>query len=323
MNETQLFIKKRLITFLPNLFIRKLINSNYYFARAYYLHTLRLASKRYNTPPLLVHQMGKVASSSVAKSLNAANLGLQIYHTHFLRPEMTEKYEKRRREYLGTKREGRLLHIWQYRYLYQRLQHDLKSGKRWRVITLIRDPIARNISDFFENMEITPTASTRQRKFSSIEYDFDIVVKDNDFTELIGLFLEKFPHDYPANFLDYEIEGVFNVDLYESDFPADKGFKIYRGNQADVLLLRVENLTDCFTVALKEFLNIENLTLSNNTNIGSKKAYAETYRLFIESISFSESYIDRIYSTNFIKHFYTSTEINQFKARWLNTTSND
>lgn len=317
MRETQSIRKNNWANWLPVKHIKRLINKNYYTARAYYIRNLRRTDERYKAPPLLIHQMGKVASSSVNRSLNVADLGQHIYHTHSLRPEMINKYEKRRRKYLGTNLEGRLTHIWQYRYLYQQLQRDIKSGKKWKVITLIRDPIARNISDFFENIEIIPTNSAQQQKFRSREYDFEITVSDNDLEELIEFFLEKFPHDYPAKFLDLEIKGIFSVDPYESDFPIEKGYKIYEGKQADILLLRVENLNDCYTEAFNQFLGIDNLTLSKNTNIGSQKEYADTYRIFKESIALSESFIDRMYSTDFIQHFYSDSEIQQFKARWL------
>jgi hypothetical protein len=60
---------------LPGWVIRRLAQTNYYTARAYYLHDLRRADSRYEAAPLLVHQMGKVASSSVTRSLKEANIG--------------------------------------------------------------------------------------------------------------------------------------------------------------------------------------------------------------------------------------------------------
>ncbi|MBW2085745.1 MAG: hypothetical protein JRI54_06930 [Deltaproteobacteria bacterium] len=301
---------------LPERIIKRLVRKNYYTARAYYYYQLRRLDSQYKELPLLVHQMGKVGSSSVTKSLEMAKIGRRIYHTHSLRPEIIEKYERKRRGYLGTDREGDLRHIWQYRYLREQIERGfLENGKKWKVVTLIRDPIARNISDFFENTEMLPSTSEQELRLRSVEYDFEIIIVNNGLDELIQLFFEKFPHDYPARFLDHEIKGVFNIDLYASDFPTSKGYKVYRGKKADVLLIRLENLNDCFTEAFKEFLNIDNLTLVSQ-NVGSQKDYADIYRMFKDTICFPESFLDTMYSSKFVQHFYSEAEINQFRAKW-------
>jgi hypothetical protein len=299
----------------PGWVIKRLAQTNYYTARAYYLHRLRRADSRYEASPLLVHQMGKVASSSVTESLRIAEIGRPIYHTHSLRPEMIEKYERKRRGYLGTDKEADLRHIWQYRYLREWIERGLENGKKWKVVTLIRDPIARNISDFFENTEMLSAASEREHILRSIEYDFEITIIDSDLKGLMDIFLEKFPHDYPARYLDLEVKGVFGVDLYTGDFPTTKGYKVYRGSEADVLLIRLENLNECFAEAFQEFLNIEGLTLVNQ-NVGNQKEYADIYQMFKNSICLSESFVDEMYSSKFVRHFYSEAEINQFKARW-------
>jgi len=300
---------------LPGWVIKRLVQTNYYTARAYYLRNLRRADSRYEASPLLVHQMGKVASSSVTRSLTVANIDRRIYHTHSLRPEMIEIYERKRRGYLGTDREGDLRHIWQYRYLREWIERGLEKGKKWQVVTLIRDPIARNISDFFENMEMLSPPSERDHILRSIEYDFEVTVVDSDIKELMDIFIEKFPHDYPARYLDLEVKGVFGVDLYTGDFPTTKGYKVYRGSEADVLLIRLEDLNDCFAEAFQEFLNIEGLTLVNR-NVGSQKEYAGIYHMFKNSIYLSEPFVDKMYSSRFVRHFYSEAEINRFKARW-------
>ena len=299
----------------PGWVIERLAQTNYYTARAYYLHRLRRADSRYEAPPLLVHQMGKVASSSVTRSLKTAKIGRPIYHTHSLRPEMIEKYERKRRGYLGTDKEGDLRHIWQYRYLREWIERGLEKGKKWKVVTLIRDPIARNMSDFFENTEMLSAASEREHILRSIEYDFEITVVDDNLEGLMELFINKFPHDYPARYLDLEVKDIFSVDLYAGDFPTTKGYRVYRGSEADVLLIRLENLDDCFADAFQEFLNIKGLTLVSR-NVGSQKEYADIYQMFKDSIHLSESFVDEMYSSRFVQHFYSKVEIAQFKAKW-------
>ena len=102
------------------------------------------------------------------------------------------------------------------------------------------------------------------------------------------------------SYFDRELKGIFNIDLFDSNFPTSKGYKIYREKEADadVLLIRLENLNDCFTEAIKEFLSVDNLTLVLR-HVGSEKEYADIYQMFKDTICFPESYIDKIYSSKF------------------------
>jgi hypothetical protein len=296
--------------------LEQLAHRNYYTARAYYHYKLRRRDSRYGkTLPLLVYQMGKVGSSSVTRSLQMAKIDRQIYHIHFLTPELIDQYEKKRRQYFSTTKEGELKHIWQYQYLNKQIKRR-SNGNRWKVVTLVRDPIARNLSTFFENIEQVPSETDQQRKFRSDEYGFEIIINNNDVGELIELFFEKIDHDYPAVYFDREFNSMFDIDLLAGDFPTAKGYKLYQAQKADILLIRLENLTECMTEAFREFLNLDNLTLVNQ-NIGSQKEYGDIYQLFKDSIRLPESYINRIYSTKFMQHFYSQAEIDRFRTKWL------
>lgn len=296
--------------------IEQLARKNYYTARAYYHYKLRRADRRYEELPLLIHQMGKVGSGSVHTSLKMAKIGWNVYHTHFLASELVDKYEEKRRKYLGTEREGALKHIWQYQHLRKKIKHGL-NGKKWKIITLVRDPIARNLSDFFEHIEVLPSESDQQWKLKSIEYDYEITIINNNLEELIELFFERYNHDVAMSYFDRELKGIFNIDLFDSNFPTSKGYKIYREKEADadVLLIRLENLNDCFTEAIKEFLSVDNLTMVLR-HVGSEKEYADIYQMFKDTICLPESYIDKIYSSKFARHFYSKAEIEQFRAKW-------
>lgn len=296
-------------------FIEQLAHKNYYTARAHYHYKLHRSDIKYHhKPPLVVYQMGKVGSSTVSRSLKAANTGRHIYQAHFLTPGLIDKYEKKRRNYLGTDREGDLKHIWQYQHLNKQLKRGL-NGQRWKIVTLVRDPVARNLSTFFEHIELLPSATAQQWKLKSIEYDFEMTITNHNLDELIRLFFERCEHDNPLTFFDQEFKPVFNIDLFATDFPIAQGYKIYEAQQVDILLIRLENLNRCAAQAFKEFLDIDNLTIKSH-NIGSEKDYADIYQMFKDSIVLPPSYIDWMYSSKFTRHFYSPAEIERFRAKW-------
>jgi hypothetical protein len=298
----------------PGKVIKALAQKNYYTARAYFHRTLRRVDHRYEEPPLLVYQMGKVGSSSVTRTLRMANIGRNIYHIHFLKPELIDEYEKKRRSYLSTKREGDLRHIWQYQHLSKELKRGW-NGKRWKIVTLIRDPIARNLSAFFEHVELLPSDSPRQKRLKSIEYEYEVTVTDNNLDELIEIFFKKFPHESPFTYFDREFKGVLGIDLFAGEFPKSKGYKCYREKQFDILLIRLEDLNACWSDAIEEFLGIYNVALVQ-ANISADKEYFDIYRTFKDSIQLPQAYIDKMYSSRFSRHFYTDQELGQFERGW-------
>jgi len=287
---------------------------NYHTAKAYYHFYLKRLDRRFNKSPLLIYQMGKVGSSSVTASLRAANVDRRIYHVHFLTPSLVDDYERRRRDYLGSSREGRLKHIWQYQHINQQLRHSV-NGNKWKIITLVRDPVARNLSTFFENIESVSIEQDQVWHLKSYEYDFEMTIKKDNLNALIERFFETDLHDVPIEYFDHEFKDYLGIDLFATEFPTETGYKIYQEKRADVLLMRLESLNECFTDAIQGFLGYDNLQLVN-TNVGNQKDYADLYRAFKDIIQLPESYLDKLYSSKFAQHFYNSTELAQFKEKW-------
>ena len=54
-----------------------------------------------------------------------------------------------------------------------------------------------------------------------------------------------------------------------------------------------------------------------------KKYYSKVYREFLNQSVFPESFLNRIYGSQFVKTFYTQTEIDRFRAKWEKSVSDD
>jgi len=300
-----------------NLIKRSLAGSferNYYSAKAYYKYRLRRFDKQFELPPLLIYQMGKVGSSSVQQSLKTYQLNRPVYHVHFLTDERITQTEKDRRKYFRTD-DTSYKRPWLYQHLRKRIAMRCK-GQKWKVITLVRDPIARNISTFFENLTVKPLESHDTYQVDSEYYSIPrTIIKMNDLNELINLFNRRLDHTIPLVFFDREIKAVFGVDVFEQKFPKSTGYQVYSAKTVDVLLIRLESLNQCAANAFKTFLGIEDFKLENK-NVGDKKAYAEIYNIFKENIIIPDSYLDQMYNSRFAKHFYTDEEIDEFKKKW-------
>jgi hypothetical protein len=301
--------------------VQHLADRNYHSARAY--HRLGLARKK---TPLLVYQMGKVGSLSLVKSLRALRPDTPIYHIHFLTHEGIEYMEgffRKRFEGLSSGRIHEsetgarhteinqdlrqqimwgLKHAWTCQHLRRQIDRS-PEGKRWQVVTLVREPIARNVSSFFHLLDYEP------------EYKIKFAESET-LAKGLELFLTEFDqHEMPLTWYDTELKAVFGIDVFASDFPKTKGYKIYKGEQADVLLLRLESLENCAGEAFKAFLNIDDFTLTR-ASVGSQKSYGAVYRQFLDSAILPDSYVHKMYTSRYARHFYSQEEINTFKTRW-------
>lgn len=249
--------------------------------------------------------MGRVGSKTIEYSLKA--IGLSPYHVHTLSDKGLSYYKDMlsKSEEDGRQFKKYLNKLNEIKYL--RTQIMQRNGK-WKVITLTRDPVARNISFFFYYIFNRQTKTIFTLDFENLE-------------ELLSLFL-KSPsldgfntHETPLLWFDVEMKAVLGIDVYRTKFPFNKGYEIYKGERADVLLIRLEDLGRCYQQAFREFLGIENFSLINK-NIASTGLYSSIYEQFSKTIVLPKDYIDKMYKSKYAQHFYTKEEIDFFRQKW-------
>jgi hypothetical protein len=158
----------------------------------------------------------------------------------------------------------------------------------------VRDPVARNISQFFETCQ-------------------DIIQKSAD--SLLA-FKTEFPqgHGAPLLWFDHHIKPILGVDVMKKSFHKTRGWEAY-GN---LLVIKTERLSDALADALTEFCGPANYTVEHRA-IGVEKfgpVLGEQYERFLETATFSEDFLSRLYDTKFMKKFYLKSEIESFYARW-------
>ena len=254
------------------------------------------------TAPILIYQMGKVGSASIQASLDARNLS--SIHAHFLSWQSLADVEK---YYLGLPHANLPEHVSRSKRL--RAIIDETWGRiRWKVITLVREPVARTISDVFQNLTFSMPHIN----------DLD---KNNAFEQISAYTLEQFnkfdeKKDYICTWFDKEIKDVFNLDIYALKFNKRDGFQIFTAENADILLIKLEKLSECHQQAFQDFLGIQNFQLIM-ANVGNQKPYKRLYDNVLDSISIPDDCLDRIYTSRFARHFYTPDEIQMLKRRWL------
>lgn len=242
--------------------------------------------------PVIVYQMGKVGSTSIAEALTT--IGLRVFHVHALNPAQLMTVVKKLQE-KGIRIPA---HIHQAIKVKEKL---LDKGRPVKIITAVRDPIARNISAYFQGL----------RFFRALKPEFE----EAELEAMMVEFLEKYQHHLPLRWFDREIKEVLGLDIYNHPFPKNDGVQRIRENKIDVLLLKAETADHIKIAAIREFLQIPEFSLEVK-NVGAAKAYTHYYRPFLERIQLPAAYLDRMYNSRYARHFYTSEELHQFRQRW-------
>lgn len=251
--------------------------------------------------PLLVYQMGKVGSSTIIRSLHGCSLDMFIYHIHYMR-DIGNMVQQCRRQGVCLRD-----HILASKYFRKKLEKGY-YGPPIKIITLVRDPLARNISQFFQSIEIAFPKFDYRKKIRTMEM--------NELEkELADYFFDNFPHNDPLTWFDRELKHFFQVDVFATPFEHEKGYQIYKGALAEVLLIRLEDLNWLADNAIHDFLGINGFQLID-ANISKDKEYAETYRKFVNTVIMPMNYIEMMYTSKLAIHFYTPDELQDFRTRW-------
>jgi len=256
-----------------------------------------------DSSPIIIYQMGKVGSSSIKASLEKLNLPNRIFHAHFLAWKGIEDVEK----YYHSLSMGNMPgHIVSSRQLRQFIDQTLGQF-RWKIITLVRDPVARDISDVFQNLDrdFPDLLHAPENMFMSriSEHVHDLLNSFNEST------------DYACRWFDNELKDVFQFDIYAHAFDMSKGFSLYSAPHADILVLKLEKLSGCASEAFENFLDIPDFALSSE-NIAEKKWYHSLYKRFTQALILPQNILDKIYRSRYSRHFYADQEIADFKIKW-------
>ena len=254
-----------------------------------------------DAPILLVHQMGRAGSMTTVNTLRGTGLDLAVFHTHWLNPASVERRQNWVK-HLPISRQP--LNIRMSTLISAQLQREGTGRRHWKLVTVFREPIARNVSVFF--LSIDAFVENFQRRYQRGELNNET---------LMGIFLDKFPHEQPLLWFEQEIEQVFGINVYDQAFPENKGYQVIRTDHVDLLLIKLEQLNHCYRDAFRNLLGVEIPDLEH-THVTELDPTKPMYTDFVRNAVFPAEYLDRMYESAFARHFYTDEERDAFRRKW-------
>lgn len=258
----------------------------------YTIARARQATRRVPSgPPVVVFSMAKTGSSAVAAGLQAVGAA-PVHHVHDLDPAFLAREEA---EYRWS---GRPWRIWDAQRL---LRHPPTVAAPWRVVSIVRDPIAQTMSAFFQ-----PGARRGYLHASATVESLRHAFGDR---------LDRLP----LHWFDTHIRPALGIDVFASEFDVQRRYQILSTPTVRLLLLRCEDL-DVAPAALAELLGTSDPVAVPRVNVGAEKDYAPLYESFRAAVRPTSEQLDRAYRSRVVRHFYSPDEIARFRALWSGDT---
>lgn len=253
--------------------------------------------------PIVVYQPGKVGSQSVYQSLSGLRLPHPVHHAHFLTG--FDDLERMMRTALAdpVRSLGKLA-------LDREVQRALQERPNapWNVVTLVRDPVARNISTFFQTLDaFYPEV---QVQYSAGTHSMEVLHR-----RFLDIGFNKVS---PDQWFEEQLRPVTGIDVFAVPFPWRQGYVVIRQGRVRLLLIRLESLEACAAQAFWEAFGIPRFRVPRY-NTAEERWHRDLYRRFIDTLVLPEPFLRLMYDSRTARHFYSPQEIASFQSRWTRT----
>jgi len=283
---------------------------------------------------IFVYQMAKVASMAWMEAARpAAQLdAAEPVHAHFLTdrnllaiesvlapsPHNNSSRPYMARQILRAGRQGRAA-----------VAKARRDGRQIRVITGMRDPVARSISlmfffaDFCGHADLVLSARDDANPDDVCAVLVDLWqavltqrVPEGSFERLLWLMMGGY-----RTWFTEELAATFELDVFAKPFPAGGGAQQLQGRGVDLLLYRAEDLPSDAPAHLtaiqtaSAFLRTPSLGLPEVNTAATRRSYP-LYRQTRDRFRLPADMVEQVYAHPAVRHFYADGEIAAFKARW-------
>lgn len=270
------------------------------------------------TPPMiddlhLVLEPDRAAASALAEVLRAAGVQGALHTAHSLcGPELPgwDECPLPKTELVRMGEEGG--RSWERVLLHRRVWDNAFGAgcprpRRMSVVCAVREPVHRWIAMLF---------GTAQRHPSLL--DPASLTAEQVSRYLTGESRVVFPWLQPGEWWDYdgwirrELGERMGFDVFGAPFDHSRGWRIYEGVDARLLLIRHESMTR-LPEAVGAFYGVPPATVPPPRDDG---ALPEQYLQVLDQIRLPDALLDRVYSTALVRRFYAPHEIREFRERW-------
>lgn len=245
---------------------------------------------------IVVHQMGRVGSHSIVAALRAHGeiARGRVRSTHRLDRDSVA-YE---RLYWSRQASGLPDSV---AHNTEVLERAIPASRPLHVITPFRDPVPRNVSSFFYSLDAY-MPEHRDREPTT--------------EELVEAFVTRFNHGEVLRWFTEEIHGPFGIDVYAEPFPTELGWKRCDRGRVKLLVLRHDLPDEIKAERIGELVGVRGLSIPR-VNAGAERVTGELYERFLREARLPDDFLEYVYGSRYVRHFFPASEIEAMRARWL------
>jgi len=257
--------------------------------------------------PIFVLTSGKVASTAVANSLKKSRAAKYVHHIHYLSESgLHKEMQKQLQSPIPYISRNTTLST----YLAEKWAKS--PAVRPKIISLVREPVGQLVSVAFQDVK-------RQSPHLLTNGVVD--------PEKTIRFLQKWICTEPSPYRIFyewttkELDPVAGTDVYGTPFDCSKGYQIYKGTRADLLIIRMENLNDVFAEACRAFFETDQPIELLRKNSSDSKEHGDAYQQVLSEFKLEATFLQKMLSDNLVDHFYSDVS-DDIYAKWAQTPSN-
>jgi len=183
---------------------------------------------------------------------------------------------------------------------------ELGTSVRFPIVSLVRDPIAREVSSIFQDPRLFAGELCDARGRVDVARALDF---------LHARFEARDACAYAEQWFDQELAVSFGIDVFDEPFDRDRGYQLLRARRADLLLLRTEDLDRTLPQGVADLLGFE-LAPVDRANERERSRDGDVYRRVREAFRLPRERVEQIYAGRLARHFYGKDWIERFVARW-------
>ncbi|PAY21755.1 hypothetical protein CEY15_17205 [Dietzia natronolimnaea] len=247
---------------------------------------------------ILTHSQGKVGSSSMYDALMADNPvpNSVVMHSHVIRSADDPRVRAVRRK-ITPRRTAYTTQI-----LYPLIRDRVTGSLNFIVISAVRDPIDRAISDFFQNLErYTPDRQYPRPGEHTVE-------------DYLGWFHSTYEVTRGSLWFEEQFNELFGLDFYGTPFDQSSGYLVVESSRVKAGIIRFDRISDSWAEFSERLLGRSVELLRSNE--AKTKAYGHVYADFKARLRLDRNLLAEIYSAPHVRYFYTEMERNAAIERW-------
>ena len=170
-----------------------------------------------------------------------------------------------------------------------------------KVITLVREPIGRNLSAYFQNWDyFMRLRGDRARRSAQQEVEH---------------FLEAYDHQIPEKWLTGQFSDYLDVDVFSHNFDKEAGYGRIRSGTADILLMHHDLDDHLKRELISELVGLRIAPLVRANEAGSKP-YAAIYNQVRQPGNLPPGHVEDMLNSRYARHFYTLQHRRKLALKW-------